>query len=270
VFVYRNDGTGSFAAAAQPALTVGPAWLTELRLPDIDGDGDLDILLSGWSTDSVWENRGDAGFANRSAAVPFAGSASVGATILAAGDLDDDGDIDLLTQQGDGWRVYVQDAPFVFRHDAASQIPYWSMNPLVWSYLPYDMDGDGDLEWSGRTNLARHLHAASLATVGRPYVLQLFAHPGWLATARTATVFLGVDPAPQPLATPAGAFRVGAGAIALPPIVIPAPQGKTTLRVDVPAIPALVGLQLRAQALLGEGGDGPGRFTNFVVDTLGN
>ena len=84
-----NDGKGTFSAGpALPLATVA----TELEVGDIDGDGDLDLVVAG-SALTVWINNGSGGFSNGGAVAE-----KIRAATLA--DLDADGDLDLLTNRG--------------------------------------------------------------------------------------------------------------------------------------------------------------------------
>jgi hypothetical protein len=95
VRVRFNDGVGSFTArAATPDAAVGSSPKAVV-LGDLDGDGDLDMLVVG-ATGSVTTrlNNGSGSFTT-----PALGTVAVGmgSGTIAAGDLDGDGDLDLVT-----------------------------------------------------------------------------------------------------------------------------------------------------------------------------
>ena len=104
---YQNlDGAGSFG----PRRTVSTAFvaLEDVAAADVDGDGDLDLVAasSGDATVSWFENLDGLG--------SFGSRHLVGASVtrplsLAAGDLDDDGDQDLVVGSGATVSWYVND-----------------------------------------------------------------------------------------------------------------------------------------------------------------
>ncbi|GAB2943700.1 hypothetical protein GCM10027048_05510 [Hymenobacter coalescens] len=89
VSVRLNSGTGVFGGGADINVDTGPA---QLRLADLDADGDLDLLTYNQTanTTTALFNNGAAGFASNATA------AASGAGPLLA-DLDGDQDLDLLT-----------------------------------------------------------------------------------------------------------------------------------------------------------------------------
>jgi predicted nucleotidyltransferase len=90
--VWRNDGVYTFTLASSAPTGVSDgsvAW------GDHDDDGDLDILLTGYTGSTrvteVWRNDGSATFTQ--AGVDLTG---VSNSSVAWGDYDDDGDLDIL------------------------------------------------------------------------------------------------------------------------------------------------------------------------------
>jgi hypothetical protein len=157
-FVMMNDGTGQLAfddrrGAGDTPLSPAVA----AALADLDGDGDLDAVLSGWTGDSelLW-NDGTGHFA----VTTIPGSA--GATFASAfGDADGDGDLDLYLsaaasnmtydlilsgeQVGDPNLLFLQDADhdFLLAPDALPADTRFGMT-LHTAWL--DVEGDGDLD----------------------------------------------------------------------------------------------------------------------------
>jgi hypothetical protein len=145
VHISRNSGTGTFGAYTTVAVGLQP---TELQLTDIDGDGDLDLLTAnaGSASLSVRLNNGSGTFSGTTTLALPAGSAP---TSLRTGDLDADGDLDLVVAQGTGGRVFtylntagtfaVQVRPLRLSRNAAA--PTTSVGVTLG-----DVDGDLDLD----------------------------------------------------------------------------------------------------------------------------
>jgi len=112
---------------------------------DIDGDGDLDLAVSGSSEATViYRNEGGTlGVDERNPAVGF-----VEATALAWGDMDGDGDLDLaIGANAQAARIYRNDGAGVLGLDASNPLigalpnaGFASTVALAWA----DLDGDGD------------------------------------------------------------------------------------------------------------------------------
>jgi len=126
-----------------------PGYLGSVAWGDYDGDGDLDILLGGYSSDgsAVRIFRNDAGsFVDMNA-----GLGSIDTSALAWGDYDNDGDLDIvLTGVHEGTFDFVSR---VFRNDAGSFTDIGAdifasyQGSLEWG--DYDNDGDLDILLTG-------------------------------------------------------------------------------------------------------------------------
>ncbi len=145
----RNDG-GSFADSGASLPGVYGARAASVAWGDYDRDGDLDLLLAGYTnTHSVRLYRNDAGsFALVTTSLP---GIDDGAAIW--GDYDNDGDLDIAIAGHLGpastgvARIYRNDAgTFV---DIAAGLPGVFYAALAWG--DYDNDGDLDLVLAGST-----------------------------------------------------------------------------------------------------------------------
>ncbi|MFT4606111.1 MAG: sugar lactone lactonase YvrE, partial [Rhodothermales bacterium] len=134
--VYLNNGSGSFSSTG---TVYGPGDRTEgLAAADFDGDGDIDVFAvnkaqgAGSPQAFLWLNDGSAGF------TPRAGSYSNGLG-GAAGDIDQDGDPDLVIAEAGNVRIYQNDGTGSFTQTD-------SFNGIAASLGLADLNGDGSLD----------------------------------------------------------------------------------------------------------------------------
>jgi hypothetical protein len=156
-----NDGAGRFSdetAARLPGQGAG-GETRDVTLADIDGDGDLDIVLSNVTLfgsldpqDRLWINDGTGRFRDETDARLPADAGSTMATH--AGDLDGDGDPDLLQARfgdvsGRTWttpmRALRNDGRGRFVDDTAALLPASAAGNGM-HIEPLDADGDGTVE----------------------------------------------------------------------------------------------------------------------------
>jgi hypothetical protein len=154
--LYVNDGQGQFtdAAAGLPALGAG-----RLAWGDADNDGDPDVLLAGDTveyglTGRVYRNDGGNVFTDLGS-----GSPGMAGRDAAWGDVDGDGDLDILLVGGPPPTPYACD---VYLNDGGAQFTRATDNPLAGiagtaAFGDHDQDGDQDLVlvgWNGASAVA--------------------------------------------------------------------------------------------------------------------
>ncbi len=132
--VFRNDGGGMFTAIGTIATSISA---TRLRLGDLDGDGDRDLVSDAGSVTRVFLNNGSGVFTDTGQSI-----GSFPAAGIALGDLDGDGDRDLVIgRSGAGNRVYTNNGSAIFT-DSAQSLGTGTTRDVELA----DLEGDGDLD----------------------------------------------------------------------------------------------------------------------------
>jgi len=164
--------TGTAMPAVQPCQDTNPGCYTSwLTTADIDGDGDMDILLAngggyyqtGKADESVVYLNDGKGVFTDVTPTAFNNAANRNRQISVA-DIDGDGDLDIYQPGAFGLdkdKLFVQTAPGVFEDRAATQLPDGLMSHAGSCHMG-DLDGDGDpdlivMDWNmGSTNTIAH------------------------------------------------------------------------------------------------------------------
>lgn len=151
---YRNLGGGRFrddTARALPGLVARPGL--GVATADVDNDGWVDIFVANdGEPDFLWLNQRNGTFreVGMAAGVAVTGEGRAEASMgVDAGDLDNDGDEDLVVTEltGQGTNVFVNDGAGRFRDaSAASGIGGASLPATGWGTAWVDVDNDGWLD----------------------------------------------------------------------------------------------------------------------------
>ena len=150
-----NNGAGVFLDGSSQ-LPPPPSFFQDItadaRLADVDGDGDLDILLSnenpfnpsptGGGQNRLLINSGTGTFTDQTATRLPAANDQTGAIL--PGDIDDDGDLDLVVLNRGQDFVLVNNGAGVFANQTAARFPVTADTSRGGALA--DLDGDGDLD----------------------------------------------------------------------------------------------------------------------------
>jgi len=151
--VYLNDGMGHFPDTSVYTRPFGtgsdPAG--SLAVGDMDGDGHLDIVVgnSSWSGErqnAVYLNDGAGSFPNTSVYTRPFGTGLDLTEDVATGDLDNDGDLDIVAGNLGQNAVYLNDGTGAFPNTSVYTRPFGTGSDWTESVALGDMDGDGDLD----------------------------------------------------------------------------------------------------------------------------
>jgi len=148
--IYRNEGSNTFNE--QPGIIPEGVSQSSVAWGDYDGDGDLDILLTGNSdggyVSKIYRNNGDNTFTEQTG-ITLQG---VYQSSVAWGDYDNDGDLDILltgdSGSGEVSIIYKNDAG-VFT-DISAGLTGSRIGSVDWG--DYDNDGDLDILMAGYNN----------------------------------------------------------------------------------------------------------------------
>ena len=162
--LYLGDGSGGFTEVTSSYLPARPASIGDLELGDVDGDGDLDMVLADWGPGDpcspgalgcgdqgspphgrvlLWLNDGTGHFADATdQRMPL--TALGWSWDLELVDVDNDFDLDVVAscKTCEGGLLFENQGDGVFT-DASQRLPRFSNN---YDFEPIDIDGDGFLD----------------------------------------------------------------------------------------------------------------------------
>ncbi len=151
--LFLGVGNGRFTEATRTNLPESLLSVGDLEPGDVDGDGDLDLVLADWGAGDnmtndggrtrVWLNDGSGRFTDATAAkmpdlrVRFSWE-------LELADVDNDADLDVLVscKRCPGSHLFRNDGAGVFTDDSRG-LPQYTNN---YEFEPMDLDGDGFLD----------------------------------------------------------------------------------------------------------------------------
>lgn len=146
--IYQNNGSGAFTEIGAGSLV--PIKAGECVFGDIDGDNDLDMIISGKTNTSdnsdtiIYQNDGSGAFTQ----IQTGSIMGLGASSMSLGDLDGDGDLDLIISGFAGYytnqhtKIYLNDGTGSFTEKNAGSL----MGLYEGSVELSDLDNDSDLD----------------------------------------------------------------------------------------------------------------------------
>ena len=141
--VFRNQGDGTFEEISEKTGIDAPSAQTAL-FADMDHDGDLDLFVGRKGTNLLYRNNLDGTFTEIAEDAGLAGTPSNDVRDVDFGDIDDDGDLDLLLSTAEGIQLFTNRRQGLFERieDAFPQ----NTGPISASAVgDYDNDGFLDL-----------------------------------------------------------------------------------------------------------------------------
>ncbi|MCA8952736.1 MAG: VCBS repeat-containing protein, partial [Planctomycetes bacterium] len=277
--LYANDGSGNFVDVSAGRLPAGAFVATAVVFADVDRDGDLDLVFAAVGQNRLHLNDGSGTFSDATATrMPAVSDTSAS---VAAADFDEDGDLDLLIANtentfsgvlGQQNRLLLNDGLGTFTDATSLRLPVDQQQSIALAVGDVDSDGDLDVVVGNLgkpeqlyRNLLRQLDAPFLLRAGRPFVIEAYSRAATPSAFDVAFGFLSTTRQSLPL-PPYGVLGIDP-MVALLPIWIPSATGSGGTVWSVPNQPALVGLELSAQAAIVRWSTEI-RLSNVVADEL--
>ncbi len=158
--LYRNNG-GVFEDLSPTIDSFGPG-LGPLRVADVEGDGDLDVVTAGSQVSGtlpftggvlLYENQGTGQFALVSSSLPSGPGSTTHARWIDVGDVDQDGDPDVvceLSSAGLRQNIFSRNNGSGTFTNLVGHVPQVLVDSSGSAYQLSDLDQDGDLDLCGR------------------------------------------------------------------------------------------------------------------------
>ena len=131
--IWLNDGSGIFTDSGQ---SLGTSYGTSVALGDVDGDGDLDAIVTNrlGQANKLWINNGSASFTDSGQTLGASGQD------IALGDVDKDGDLDAYIAVWGSNQLWLNNGSGTFSDSGQS------LGGASYGVSLADVDSDGDLD----------------------------------------------------------------------------------------------------------------------------
>lgn len=140
--IWINNGNVVFTESGQ---FIGGGDSRSVALADLDGDGDLDIIIANAGSaipndDEIWINQGGTQGGETGVFAPSQSLANGESFLVEVGDLDSDGDLDAIIAGTQGVQIWWNDGGGNF--SAGPTFPFFGLNDIALG----DLDSDSDLD----------------------------------------------------------------------------------------------------------------------------